>query len=184
VIWIKLQPYGTTVEAEHQNVLRRLSGIKRRNAPSDKNISYGDLCYVYRDKGDYKGTKAGYTGLYIFIGKEGQTAYVLDGSTAKSFPFSMILPAAAIQKHADKQAERLRADGITAMVALRSGTAEYAPLRNCLSDRSDRQCNERDNVLENTENDNVQGNTKEDDARCIDDKINSPTALVLPPGPM
>jgi hypothetical protein len=39
-------------EAERQNVLRRLSEIKRRNAPSDKNISYGDLCYVYRDKGD------------------------------------------------------------------------------------------------------------------------------------
>jgi hypothetical protein len=50
-------------EAERQNVLRRFSEIKRRNAPSDKNISYGDLCYVYRDKGDYKGTKAGYTGL-------------------------------------------------------------------------------------------------------------------------
>jgi hypothetical protein len=77
-------------EAERQNVLRRLSEIKRRNAPSDKNISYGDLCYVYRDKGNYKGKKAGYTGLYIFIGKEGQTAPVLDGSTTNSFPFSMI----------------------------------------------------------------------------------------------
>jgi hypothetical protein len=48
-------------EAERQNVLRRLSEIKRRNAPSNKNISHGDLYYVYRDKGDYKGTKAGYT---------------------------------------------------------------------------------------------------------------------------
>jgi hypothetical protein len=89
-------------EAERQNVLRRLSEIKRRNAPSDKTISYGDLCYVYRDKGDYKGTKAGYTGLYIFIGKEGQTTHVLDGSTAKSFHFSMIRPAAAAQMHADE----------------------------------------------------------------------------------
>jgi hypothetical protein len=50
-------------EEERQNVLRILSEIKRRNAPSDKNISYGDLCYAYRDKGDYKGAKAGYTGL-------------------------------------------------------------------------------------------------------------------------
>jgi hypothetical protein len=126
-------------EAERQNVFRRLSEIKRRNAPSDKNISYGDMCYVYRDKDDYKGTKAGYTGLYIFIDKEGQTAHVLDGSTAKSFPFSMIRPAAAAQIHADEQAKRLRADGITAMVALRSGTAEYAPQRNILSDRNYRQ---------------------------------------------
>jgi hypothetical protein len=39
-------------EAERQNVLRRLAEIKRRNVPSDKNISYGDLCYVYRDKID------------------------------------------------------------------------------------------------------------------------------------
>jgi hypothetical protein len=105
-------------EAARQYVLRILSEIKRRIAPSDKNISHGDLCYVYRDKGDYKGPKAGYTGLYIFIGKEGQTAYVLDGSTSKSFPFSMLLPAAAAQMHADEQAERLRAGGITAFVAL------------------------------------------------------------------
>jgi hypothetical protein len=63
-------------------------------------------------------------------------AHVLDGSTAKSFPFSVIRPAAAAHMHADEQAERLRADGITAMVALRSGTAEYAPLRNRLSDRN------------------------------------------------
>jgi hypothetical protein len=112
-------------EAERQNVLRRLSYIKRRNTPSDKNITYGDLCYVYRDKGDYKGTNAGYIVLYIFIGKEGQTAHVLDESTAKSFPFSMIRPAAAAQMHADEQAKRLRADGIRTKVALRSGTAEY-----------------------------------------------------------
>jgi hypothetical protein len=71
-----------------------------------------------------------------FIGKERQTAHVLDGSTAKSFPFSMIRPAAAAQMHADEQAERPRADVITAIVALRSGTAEYAPLRNRLSDRN------------------------------------------------
>jgi hypothetical protein len=165
-------------EAERQNVLRRLSKIKRRNAPSDKNTSYGDLCYVYRDKGDYKDTKAGYTGLYIFIGKEGQTAHVLDGSTAKSFPLSMIRPAAAAQMHADEQAERLRADGITAiMIALRSGTAEYAPLRNSLSDRNYWQGNEQDNVQGNSKEDDVQGNTKEDDAQDIDDKNNSPTAL-------
>jgi hypothetical protein len=30
-------------EGERQNVLRRLSETKRRNAPSDKNISYGDM---------------------------------------------------------------------------------------------------------------------------------------------
>jgi hypothetical protein len=111
--------------------------------------------------------------LYIFIGKEGQTAHVLDGSTAKSFPFSMIRSAAAAQMHADEQAERLRADGITAMIALRSGTAEYAPLRNRLSDRNCRQ---------GKEHDNVQGNTKEGDAQDIDDKNSSPTALnaILP----
>jgi hypothetical protein len=74
-------------EAERQNVLQRLSEINRRNALSDKNISYGDMCYVYRDKGDYKGTNAGYTGLYIFIGKEGQAAHVLDESTAKKIIF-------------------------------------------------------------------------------------------------
>jgi hypothetical protein len=34
-------------EAERQNVLRRISEIKRRNAFSDKNISYGYLCYAY-----------------------------------------------------------------------------------------------------------------------------------------
>jgi hypothetical protein len=71
-----------------------------------------------------------------FIGKEGQTAHVLDGSTAKSFRFSMIRPAAAAQMHADEQAERPRADVITAIVALRSGTAEYAPLQKRLSDRN------------------------------------------------
>jgi hypothetical protein len=72
-------------EAERQNVLRTLSEIKRRNAPSDKNSSHGDLCYIYQDKGDCKGTMAGYTELYNFIGKEGQTAHVLDGPTAKIF---------------------------------------------------------------------------------------------------
>jgi RNA-splicing ligase RtcB len=159
-------------EAERQNVLRRLSEIKRRNAPSDKNISHGDLCYVYRDKGDLNGTKAGYTGLYIFIGKEEQMAHVLDGSTAKSFTFSMIRPAAAAQMHADEQAQRLRADGITAMVALRFGTTEYAPLRNRLTDRNYRQGNEQDKVQGNTEEDDAQGNTKEDDAQDIDDKKN------------
>jgi hypothetical protein len=168
-------------EAERQNVFRRLSEIKRRNAPSDK-ISYGDLCYVYRDKGDYNGTKAGYTRLYIFIGKEGQTAHVLDGSTAKSFPFSMIRPAAAAQVHAEEQAERPRPDRITAMVALRFDTAEYAPLRNRLSDRNYRQGNEQDNVQGNTAEDDVQDNSKDDDAQDIDDKNNSPTALnaILP----
>jgi hypothetical protein len=102
--------------------------------------------------------------------------------------------------HADVQAERLRADGITAMVALRSGTAEYAPLRNSLSDRNYRQGNEQDDVQGNTEEDDVQcnteeddlqgntdkddvqGKTKEDDAQDIDDKNYSPTALnaILP----
>jgi hypothetical protein len=101
----------------------------------------------------------------------------LDGSTAKSFPFSMIRLAAAAQMHADEQAERLRADGITAMVALRFGTAEYAPLRNSLSDRNYRQGNEHDNLQGNTEESYVQGNTKEDDAQDIDDKNNSPIAL-------
>jgi hypothetical protein len=120
--------------------------------------------------------------LYIFIGKEGQTAHVLDGSTAKSFPFLMIRPAAAAQMHADEQVERLRADGITGMVALRSGTAEYAPLRNRLSDRNYRQGNEQENVQGNPEEDDVQGNTKKDDAQDINDKNNSPTALnaILP----
>jgi hypothetical protein len=102
--------------------------------------------------------------LYIFIGKEGQTVHVLDGSKAKSFPFSMIRPATAAQMHADEQAERLRADGITAMVALRSGTAEYVSLRNRLSDRNYRQGNEQNNVQGNTKEDDLQGNTKEDDA--------------------
>jgi hypothetical protein len=115
--------------------------------------------------------------LYIFIGKEGQTAHVSDGSTAKSFPFSVIRPAAAAQMHADEQAERLRADGIRAMIALRSSTAEYAPLRNSLSDRNYRQGNDQDNVQGKREEDDVQGNTKEDDAQGIDDKNNSPTAL-------
>jgi hypothetical protein len=119
--------------------------------------------------------------LYIFIGKKGQTAHVLDGSSAKSFPFSMIPLSAAALMHADEQAE-LRADGITAMVALRSGTAEYAPLRKSLSDRNCRQGNAQHNVQGNTEEDDVQGNTKEDDAQVIDDKINSLTALnaILP----
>jgi hypothetical protein len=124
--------------------------------------------------------------LYIFIGKEGQTAHVFNGSTAKSFLFSMIRPAAAAQMHADEQAKRLRADGITTMVALHSGTAEYAPLRNSPSDRNCRQGKpqdnvqgntEKDDVQENTEEDDVQGNTKEDDAQDIDDKNNSSTAL-------
>jgi hypothetical protein len=103
----------------------------------------------------------------------------------------MIRPAAAAQMHADEHAERLRADGITTMVALRSGTAEYAPLRNRLSDRNYRQGNaqdngqgitEKDDMQGNTEEDDVQGNTKEDDAQDIDDKNNSPTALnaILP----
>jgi hypothetical protein len=121
--------------------------------------------------------------LYIFIGKEGQMAHVLDGSTAKRFPFSMIRPDAAAQIHADVQAQRLIADDIKAMVALRSGTAEYAPLRNSLFDRNHRQGNEQDKVQDNTEEDDVHGNTKKDDAQDIDDKNNSPTALnaILPP---
>jgi hypothetical protein len=94
----------------------------------------------------------------------------------------MIRPAAAAQMHADERAERIRADGITAMVALHFGTAEYAPLRNRLSDRNYRQGKEQDNVQGKTEEDDVQGNTKEDDAQDIDDKNNSPTALnaILP----
>jgi hypothetical protein len=125
-----------------------------------------------------KAQRLGTTGLYIFIGKEGQTAHVLDGSTAKSFPFSMIRPTAAAQMHADEQAERLRAGGITAIVALRFGTAEYAPLRNSLSDRNYMQ----GNVQGNIEEDSIQGNKKEDDAQEIDDENNSPTALnaILP----
>jgi hypothetical protein len=79
--------------------------------------------------------------------------------------------------HTDEQAERLRADGITAMVALRSGTAEYAPLRNSLFDHNHRQGNGQDNVQGNTEEVDVQGNTKENDAQDIDDKNSSPTAL-------
>jgi hypothetical protein len=75
--------------------------------------------------------------------------------------------------HAVEQTELLRADGITAMVALRSGTVEYVPLRKSLSDRNYRQGNKQDNV---------QGNTKEDDAQDIDDTNKSPTALnaILP----
>jgi hypothetical protein len=99
--------------------------------------------------------------LYIFIGKEGQTAHVLDESTAKRISFSMIRPATAAQMHAHEQAERLRADGIQAMVALHSGS---------LSDRNYRQRNEQDNVQGNTEEDDLQGNTKGDDAQDIDDK--------------
>jgi hypothetical protein len=65
------------------------------------------------------------------------------------------------------------------MIALRSGTAQYAPLRNSLSDCNYRQGNEQDNVQGNTEEDDVQGNTEEDDvlgntkendAQDIDDK--------------
>jgi hypothetical protein len=90
---------------------------------------------------------------------------------SKEFSFSMIRPAAAAQMHADKQAERHRADGITAMVALRSGTAEYAPLRNSLSDRNYRQGNEQDNVQGNTEEDDVPGNTRETTCRATQRKI-------------
>jgi hypothetical protein len=85
------------------------------------------------------------------------------------------------------------------MVALRSGTADYSPIRNRLSDRNYRQCNEQDNVQGNTEEDDVQGNTeeddvqgnteeddvqgntKEDDAQDIDYKNNSLTALTILP---
>jgi Reverse transcriptase (RNA-dependent DNA polymerase) len=63
------------------------------------------------------------------------------------------------------------------MVALRSGTAEYAPIRNSLSDRNYRQGNEQDNVQGNAKADDLQGNTKEDDVQNIDEKNNSPTAL-------
>jgi hypothetical protein len=90
---------------------------------------------------------------------------------SKEISFSMIRPAAAAKMHADEQAERLLADGITAMVLLRSGTAEYALLRKSLTDRNYRQVNEQDNVQGNTEEDDVQVNTKEDDAQDIDDKI-------------
>jgi hypothetical protein len=67
--------------------------------------------------------------------------------------------------HADEQAERHRADSITAMIALVSGTAEYAPPRHSLSDRNIRQGNEQDDVQGNTEEDDVQGNTEEDDVQ-------------------
>jgi hypothetical protein len=89
-------------EAELQNIHRRLSELKSHNAPSNKNILCGDLFHVHRDNGDYKGTLAGYTELYIFIGEEGQRAHVLDGSTAKSLTFSVIRPAAAAQMPADE----------------------------------------------------------------------------------
>jgi hypothetical protein len=168
-------------EAERQNILQRLSEIKRRNAFSDKNISHGDLCYAYGYKGNYKGSKAEYNELYIFIVKEGQTAHLLDGSTPKSFPFSVIRPAGSAQIHADEQPERLRADGIAAMVALHSGTAEYAPLQINLSDRDYRQNNAQHNVQGNTKDDDVQGISKED-AQDINDKNNSHTSLnaILP----
>jgi hypothetical protein len=52
---------------------------------------------------------------------------------------------------ADEQAKRLRADGITAMVALQFGTAECSPLRRIVSDSNERQGNAQgkaqDNVL-------------------------------------
>jgi hypothetical protein len=68
------------------------------------------------------------------------------------------------------------------MVALRSGTAEYALLRNSLSDRNCRQGNAQDNLQGNTEEYDVQGNTKQDYAQDINDKDVSPTALneILP----
>jgi hypothetical protein len=68
------------------------------------------------------------------------------------------------------------------MVALRFGTAEYAPIRNSLFDRNYRQGIEKDNVQGKTEEDDVLGNTKEEDAHDIDDKNDSPTALnaILP----
>jgi hypothetical protein len=68
------------------------------------------------------------------------------------------------------------------MVALRSGTAEYALLQNSLSDRNYRHGNEQDDVQGNTVEDDVQGNTKKDDAQDIDDKNDFPTAFnaILP----
>jgi hypothetical protein len=133
-------------EAERQNVLRRLSAIKRRNAPSDKIISYGDLCYVYRDKGDYKGSKAGYTGLYIFVGKE---------SSANA------------RRRASRTTSRRR-NYSYGRATLRHSRVRVATKQ--LSYRNYRQGNEQDNVQGNTEEDEVQGNTKEDDAQDIDDK--------------
>jgi hypothetical protein len=54
------------------------------------------------------------------------------------------------------------------LVALHSGTAEYAPLRSILSDSNYRQGiaqdNAQDNVLGITKKDDVPGNAKEDDA--------------------
>jgi hypothetical protein len=68
------------------------------------------------------------------------------------------------------------------MVALCSGTAEYGPLRNSLSDRNYRQGNAQDNVHGNTKEDDVQDKAKDDDAQDIDDKNKSLTSLnaILP----
>jgi hypothetical protein len=52
-----------------------------------------------------KAQKLGTLDCTFLSAKEGQTGHVLDGSTAKSFPFSKIRPAAAAQLHADEQAE-------------------------------------------------------------------------------
>jgi hypothetical protein len=51
-------------------------------------------------------------------------------------------------------------------VALRSGTAEYAPLRNIFPDRNYRKFNAQDNVQGSTNKDDVPGNAKEDVMRC------------------
>jgi hypothetical protein len=74
--------------------------------------------------------------VHFYRAKEGQTAHEFDGFRAKSFPLSMSRPAAAAQIHADEQTERLRADGISDIVALRSDTGEYAPLGNNPFDRN------------------------------------------------
>jgi hypothetical protein len=67
-------------------------------------------------------------------------------------------------------------------VALRSGTAEYTPLRIILSDSNYRQGiaqdNTQDNVLGSAKKDDVPGNAKEDDAQDIKDENDSPSSLI------
>jgi hypothetical protein len=68
------------------------------------------------------------------------------------------------------------------LVALHSGTAEYTPLRNILSDSNYRQCNAQgntqDKVLGSAKKDDVPGNAKVDDAQDIKDENNSPSSLI------
>jgi hypothetical protein len=66
-------------------------------------------------------------------------------------------------------------------VALHSGTAEYAPLRNILSDSngpSNAQDNAQENVLGSAKKDDLPANAKEDDAQDIKDENNSSSSLI------